>query len=137
MAAILNAQIDTSFRGEDLHLKGELDLDKLHYDPEEPIKVYHHIATQNGIDSMSYLYEVLEMEPIHYTSADPLIQSFISDDGLQFDWLGYEAAKKRQRAEKATEALLNRYFDTEQQASNPKLKEALREAYLLGAESEK
>ena len=135
MSAILHAQIDTSFRGEDLHLKGELDLDKLHYDPEEPIKVYHHIATQNGIDSMSYLYEVIEMEPVHYSSEHPRIQAFISEDGCHFDWAGYEEDKKLQHAEKATERLLNHYFNESQQAADPNLKKALQAAYLLGAEN--
>ncbi len=134
MSAILNAQIDTSFKGEDLSLKGVLDLNKLHYDPEDPIRVYHTVATQNQIDQYNYLYEILEMEPVQYASDNPTIAQFISEDGHHFDWEGYEQARKYQLAEAATERLLNHYFSQQEQADNENLKKALRDAFILGTE---
>ena len=131
MTTPLNAQIETSFKGENLTLKGTLDLDHLHYDPENPIPVYHHIATQNNIDQYSYLYEILEVEPVHFSSEDPVVAQFISEDGTHFDWEGFKKARKTQRAAQATEKLLAKYQN--QLTSEDALKQALIEAYLLGS----
>lgn len=132
----LNAQIDTSFKGENLSLKGILDLNKLRYDPEEPIKVHHHVATQNNIDQYSYLYEMLEMEPVLYTSDDPIIQQCIHQDGRQFDWECYEQKRRQHLAEQEITPLLNKYFTEQEQTEHPNLKVALQEAYLLGQQGQ-
>lgn len=134
MSTILNAQIDTSFKGEDLSLKATLDLNKLGYDPEIPIQVFHYVATQNNIDQYSYLYEILEVEPVQYSSDNATVAQFISEDGHYFDWEGYEQARKYQLAEAATERLLNHYFSQQEQADNENLKKALRDAFILGSE---
>jgi hypothetical protein len=131
----LNAQIDTSFKGDNLSLKGTLDLNKLRYDPEEPIQVHHHVATQNHIDQYSYLYEMLEMEPVLYTSDDPIIQQCITPDGEHFDWECYEQKRRQHLAVQATKSLLNEYFSEQEQKENPNLEAALREAYLLGQQA--
>ncbi|MEZ5449337.1 MAG: hypothetical protein R3E95_02140 [Thiolinea sp.] len=80
----LIASVAFSFQGEHHTLAAELEvlpLTELLGEGEEGA-VHRLIAQKNGLDTYSYAYEVMEMQPIHYAQASGLIAQFITDGVL-------------------------------------------------------
>lgn len=79
---IIEATIETSFKGEHYFYKSTLDLDKIMMEYDELPDLNHIIATLNHIDQYSYLYEIILSEPIQVTNPQGLVAECMDEDGL-------------------------------------------------------
>jgi hypothetical protein len=80
----ITATVEFSFRGEHCKLVAQLGvayLTELLESGDEGV-IHRVIANKSGLDTYSYAYEVMEMQPIHFSDAQGLIGNFIEDGAL-------------------------------------------------------
>lgn len=83
----IRAQVSLSFKGETHDLDAVIDLDNYPADPQEPPNFHLLLAKAGGIDTYSYLYEVLESHDIEFSDATGLAAQ-CCQEGC-FDWAKY------------------------------------------------
>jgi hypothetical protein len=128
----IDARIPFSFKGES-HAPGmAIDLGELLAGADTLPDFYSLIANHNGIDTYSYLYEVMESHEIEFQNPQGLAQACFSDghfDGQQFERLWAE-----QQELSVIKEIARRHLGLEDLEKEPKLKEALLAAYKAGLE---
>jgi hypothetical protein len=68
----IDAHIEFSFKGETYSLTSPLDLDRMLDKYIDPPSLHHVLAVEHGINTYSYLYEVMEVEEIEFGNATGL-----------------------------------------------------------------
>lgn len=127
-------RISTEFdyRGETFRPTVTLDLDKVMEGGGE-IPDYHQLlAMENGFDLYSYEYEVIESSELVFSDATGLAARFLQE--CSFDLEGFRRCWLESREMSALEEVARRHLGVEELEREPKLREALMEAYRLGKE---
>lgn len=148
-ANTISATVEFSFRGEHNTLTASLDVahltDLLMNNDERA--VHRVIAGKNGLDTYSYAYEVMEMQPVVYTGASGLIAQFITDGELDVAgyievWQAKSACALQDTAgntdsdmDKVLSEIAAEHLRIEVLAEFPEVQAALRAAYQAGRDS--
>lgn len=129
----IDARIEFCFKGETYTLNSTLDLDRMLDKYIDPPSLHHVLAVEHGINTYSYIYEVMEMEEIEFGNATGLAAQFLHDG--QFDFEGYAAQRGTSQMLDSLQSIALREMGIENLEQHPKLKNALIHAYQLGMEA--
>lgn len=133
VANSIDAHIEFSFKGETYSLSSTLDLDKV-LDKYFTLPSLHLVlAIEHGINTHSYLYEVMQEEEIRFDNPQGLAAEFF-EDGV-FDLEGYAAGRGESQLLDSLQAIALREMNIENLDQHPELKNALIQAYQLGMEA--
>jgi hypothetical protein len=124
------ASIEFYFKGEKYTPSMTVDLDFMMTAHGAISDLHASIATHNGIDTYSYLYEVMESETIHYDQPSGLAADY-TQDGV-FDVEGFARAWQEQKVLAAVAPIAGRCMAVDDLERQPQLKQALIEAYQAG-----
>ncbi|EIJ33962.1 hypothetical protein [Thiothrix nivea] len=131
----ITATVEFSFQGKHYKLVVKLEvayLTKLLENGNEGA-IYRIIASKGGLDTYSYAYEAMEMQPVHFSDSTGLISRFIEDGKL--DSPAYLQAC-REAASAAGDPLLaqiaHEHMHIVDLDGHPELKNALKAAYQAG-----
>jgi hypothetical protein len=127
------ARVEFSFRGQDYELESVLDLREVMRKYLELPTFHRVLAMQHGIDTYSYLYEVMLEEPIQLSHPQGLAAEFLRDG--EFDIAGYIARLGESESLDALRVIASTEMGVEDLDAQPKLKAALMRAYQLGLEA--
>ncbi|HEX5363454.1 MAG TPA: hypothetical protein VFW59_04245 [Gallionella sp.] len=129
----IDAHIEFSFKGESHELSSTLDLDRVLEKYLTLPSLHLVMAVEHGIDTYSYLYEVMQEEDIRFDNAQGLAADFLVDD--VFDMAGYAAQRDQSQANTSLQAIALQEMGIEDLEQHPRLKNALLRAYQLGLEA--
>ena len=133
----IDANIEFYFKGERYSPSSTIDLDQLMEDllknDGQPPSLYLVLANENGIDTYSYQYEVMQEEEIRFSSPKGLAVDYF-DDGI-FDMAGFEIAWRAQRDINYLQSIAKQHLSIDDLGQHPELKAALIAAYKLGKKS--
>lgn len=134
MKNTIDAHIDFSFKGENYDLSSTLDLDKV-LDKYPDLESMHIVmAVEHGIDTYSYLFDVMLVEDIRFDNPQGMAAEFLLEDGV-FDFEGYSALRSKSQALIALGVIAAQEMGVENLDAQPQLKRALLRAYQLGMEA--
>ncbi len=133
VANSIDAHIEFSFKGETYSLKSTLDLDRILDKYIDPPSLHHVLAVEHGINTHSYLYEVMEEEEILFDNAQGRAAEFLHDGVLDLD--GYAASRGESELLDSLQSIALREMGIENLDQHPELKNALIQAYQLGMEA--
>lgn len=126
----IDAHIEFSFKGEVHTHSATIELDDLHLPIDSLEPIYQTVAQKNGIDTYSYLYEVMLDADIHFDNPQGFAQEFLHDGN--FDFAAFAANAKEHGILMRLQEIAARELGVERLEQNPPLKNALYQAYRLG-----
>lgn len=129
----IDAHIEFSFKGETHTLTSTLNLDEVLEKYFSLPSLHLVLAVEHGIDTYSYLYEVMQEEEIRFDNAQGLAAEFLND-GV-FDLEGFIARRGEGHLIDSLHAIALREMGIEDLDQHPQLKNALIQAYRLGMET--
>jgi hypothetical protein len=126
----IDARVEFSFKGEDYLCSATLDLDELLQQHDDLPVIHELLAQKHGIDTYSYLFEVMLVADIEFSNPQGLALRYMKDGEFDFvalddDWTRNKALMQV-RLIAAAEAGIT---DLEQ---HPALQRALLTAYNFG-----
>jgi len=127
----IRAQATFSYKGETHNLGTVIDLDPLLGESDTPPDFHLILAKDNGVDPYSYLYEVLEVQPILFSDPTGLAQPCCVDGA--FDWGRFAELWQEGRVLATLRGIAERTLGLRDLDGQPDLKTALLEAYRAGA----
>jgi hypothetical protein len=133
MANSIDAHIEFSFKGETYSLSSTLNLDRILDKYVTPPSLHHVLAIEHGINTYSYLYEVMEEEEIRFDNPQGRAAEFLHDGVLDLE--GYAATRGESELLDSLQAIALREMGIENLGEHPELKRALIQAYQLGMEA--
>lgn len=126
----IDAHIEFSFKGETYALNSTIDLDNARH---ISLPSLHRIlATENGIDTYSYLFEVMQEEEIRFDNPQGKARDYWHNDS--FDLEGYLRDADADDLFAALQAIALREMGIKDLEQHPQLKHALLHACQLGRE---
>lgn len=130
MTNSIEARVEFSFKGEDYTYSTVLDLDQLLLDHDELPSLHAILARQHGVDTYSYLFEVMQEEEVKFS--DP--QGWAADylDNGEFRLSALAASWQAVKAGILLAPVASRELDIADLNLHPALKRALVAAYELG-----
>ena len=129
----IDAHIEFSFKGESYDLTSTLDLDRV-LEKYLPLPSLHIVlAVEHGIDTYSYLYEVMQEEEIRFDNAQGMAADFLKDGVFDLD--GYTAHWGESHRIAPLQIIAQQEMGIEDLDRHPQLKSALLRAYQLGVEA--
>ncbi|MBU1447595.1 MAG: hypothetical protein KKF58_04715 [Gammaproteobacteria bacterium] len=132
MANSIDAFIEFSFKGEDYELHSTLDLDQ-QLERHMSLESMHHVlAVEHGIDTYSYLFEVMQVADIQYDNPQGRAVEYLHDG--EFDFEAYAEENTTDALLAPLQAIALREMGVEDLEQQPQLKHALLRAYRLGME---
>jgi len=129
----IDAHIEFSFRGESYDLSSTLDLDRVLEKYLTLPSLHIVLAVEHGIDTYSYLYEVMQEEDIRFDNAQGMAADFLTD-GV-FDLEGFTAQWGEGHLTAPLQIIAQQELGIEDIEQHPQLKNALLRAYQLGLEA--
>ena len=84
MKSSIDAHIEFSFKGEIHALSSTIDLDKFAGHSDFLPSVYALLAQEHGIDTYSYLYEVMQEEEIEFSNASGIAADYLADGNFDY-----------------------------------------------------
>ncbi len=130
----IDAHIDFSFKGETYSLFSTIELNKF-LEPGASLPSVHAIlARMHGIDTYSYLYEVMQEEEIRFDNAQGLATDYLSE-GV-FDLEAFFTGARKKKTLGLLQAIATSELGIDDLEQHPALKNALLQAYHLGNSSE-
>ena len=130
MKNTIDAHIEFSFKGEIYSFTSSIDLDRLlaHHDAFPSLHVI--LAHEHGIDTYSYLYEVMQETEIELGNAQGIAAEFAS--GESFDHEAFAASWQDLRVLALLQPIALRELGIADLNQHRELKNALTQAYKLG-----
>ena len=132
MANSIDAYIEFSFKGEDYELHSTLDLDQQLERLMSFESMHHVLAIEHGIDTYSYLFEVMQVADIQYDNPQGRAADYLHDG--EFDFEAYAAENETLALLAPLQAIALREMGVDDLEKHPQLKQALLRAYRLGLE---
>ena len=126
----ITARIEFSFQGKDYAYSSELDLDNLLYLHDELPLLHSILAKQHGVDTYSYLYEVLESHDITFSEASGVAARSCRDGS--FDWPQFQRDRREEGDWHTVRVVAERTLPADELDSRPELKAALLAVYRAG-----
>ena len=127
----IEARIDFSFKGEDYELRSVIDLDKLLEQYDSMPSIYEILAHAHGIDTYSYLYEVMLAADIEFADALGFANDLIVDG--EFDQHALEDNWQNLRILTLLRPVASSILGIANLEQHETIKNALIQAYLLGS----
>ena len=127
----IDARVEFSFKGETYDLVSAIDLDtRLTH---EHTQSFHQIlARDHHIDTISYMYEVMQEEDIQFSNPQGFAANFLRDG--HFDMQGFIRHWQEHRIATLLQPIAKRVLDIDDLEQHPGIKNALVLAYQLGRE---
>ncbi|MCK9200171.1 MAG: hypothetical protein M0P59_12685 [Gallionella sp.] len=129
----IDAHIEFSFKGESYDLSSTLDLDRVLEKYLTLPSLHIVLAVEHGIDTYSYLYEVMQEEEIRFDNAQGMAVDFLKDGVFDLD--GYTARWGVSNLTAPLQIIVQQEMGIENLEQHPQLKSALLRAYQLGMEA--
>lgn len=126
----IDAHIEFSFKGETYTPFATIDLDSLLEQGGTLPDIHVLLAERNGIDTYSYLFEVMQEEEISFSNAQGLAADFLTDGS--FDSEAFAARWQENGVISRLEAIATRELGIDRLEQHPQIREALLQAYRLG-----
>lgn len=126
----VRARASFSFKGETYDLDSVIDLDACLGEPGAAPDFHRLLARAVGIDTYSYLYEVLESNEIAFSDATGVAARSCRDGRL--DWNRFEQDAAEERDWRVVRAIAQPILPARELDADPELKAALLEAYRAG-----
>ena len=126
----IDATVTFSFKGKTYTPSTSIDLDALMEQHGGLLHLYALLARENGIDTYSYLYEVMEQSPIRFVNAQGVVADFVDDEMLDID--GFQRQWRQSRIIDMLQSIASRELSVDDLENHPELKNALLEAYDCG-----
>ncbi|MBZ0106524.1 MAG: hypothetical protein K8H84_12950 [Sulfuricella denitrificans] len=126
----IDAHIEFSFKGETHSLFARIDLDDFLGPGALPPSIHAVLAREHGIDTYSYLYEVMQEEDIRFDNAQGLASNYLKDG--MFDMEGCFTGLQENMTLDLLQAISKRELGIADLEQHPALKKALLQAYSLG-----
>ena len=133
IANSIDAHIEFSFKGESYDLTSTLDLDRVLEKYLTLPSLHIVLAVEHGIDTYSYLYEVMQEEEIRFDNAQGMAADFLTDSVFDLD--GYTAHWGESHRIVPLQVIAQQEMGIENLEQHPQLKSALLRAYQLGIEA--
>lgn len=130
MNSRITIQIDFSFKGETYHPMLQLDLDALMIEFGHLPDLHAHLAKRNGIDTYSYLYDLMCSHEIVFSEPAGLAVDFLQ--GEDFDHAGFEQAWREQQDLIHLAAIADEHMGIADLKQHPDLQQALLAAFRYG-----
>jgi len=127
----IDVRSEFSFKGEEYSLIATLDLDWMIERRLDPETLHQWLAEAHGIDTYSYLFEVMEVDPVVFANPRGLAVQF--HDADSFDFEGYAKSHRLGNIVSTLQTIASREMGIEDLAQYPQLQQALLQAYQLGA----
>lgn len=133
MKNTIDARIEFSFKGETYTPSATIFLDELleHHELLPPLHAL--LAEKHGIDTYSYLYEVMEEAEIVFSNAQGLAAEFLHNGA--FDAEAFSVRWQESRALGQLQKIALRELGIDDLEQHPALKKALFQAYRAGKNS--
>jgi len=126
----IDAHIEFSFKGETYSLSSSLDLDQLLAHHDSLPSVHALLAKEHGVDTYSYLYEVMQEEAIEFSNPQGSAADFLSDGN--FNDKAFAASWKNCQALALLQPIATSELGITDLDQHAALKNALLQAYNLG-----
>jgi len=133
MKSSIDARVTFSFKGEVYSPSSTLDLDACLERYGTLPSIHTLLANANGIDTYSYLYEVMEQAEIHFDNARGIAAECLKN-GF-FDVERFELKWRESRVLAPLQAIAEREMGVADLEQRAELKRALLQAYALGKEA--
>lgn len=130
----IDAAVTFSFKGETYSPSATIDLDALMRERGSLPHLYSLLATENGIDTYSYLYEVMEQSPIRFVNAQGAAADYVENETLDIE--GFQKQWQQKQVLDVLQAIASRELNIDDLETRPELKNALLEAYYSGKRAE-
>ena len=135
MSNHVTATIIFSFKGKTHSPALELDLDQYMQNAGHIPDLCPLIAKANNFDLYSYEFEMMQAEPITFSHAKGLVESYVTDGILDIN--GFESAWHEARLLSDLESIAQNHMAIDALDQHDELKNALLEAYHLGKKNSK
>ena len=126
----ITAHIEFSFKGETHALTSQLDLDALLSGNKILPSLYEFFAREHHIDTISYLYEVMQVADFEFSNAQGLAANFLR--GSDFDAAGFASLWQEQQIVTLLQPIAKRELNIDDLTQQTNIKNALVQAYKLG-----
>ena len=126
----IDAAVTFSFKGETYTPSTTIDLDALMKQHDCLPQFHHLLAMENGIDTYSYLYEVMEQSPIRFDNAQGPVAEFLDNEALDIE--AFQEYWRQGRVVDLLQSIALRQMCVDDIEVEPDLKAALLEAYYCG-----
>lgn len=126
----IDIRVEFSFKGETYDLRSHIDLDARLSQPDLPPSFHQVLAHEHQIDTISYLYEVMESEEIEFSNAQGIAADFLNDG--HFDVQGYTAYWHEHRIAVLLRPIAKQLLGIDDLEQHAALRDALVMAYKLG-----
>ncbi|MDH5361259.1 MAG: hypothetical protein OEX03_11875, partial [Gammaproteobacteria bacterium] len=126
----IDASIEFSFQGKGYSPTATIDLDIIMAKSGSLPDLHRTLALQHKIDTYSYLYEAMESYDIHYSNPTGLAKQCLHNG--MFDLATFEQLWHEDRETRALANIAQNQLGINELAAEPKIKQALLEAYRLG-----
>ncbi len=130
MKNTIQVSVKFSFKGENFSPSTIIDLDALSLEAKELSDLHNVLAKQNGIDTYSYAFEVMEQSELCYSNATGLACDCLEDG--YFDLQRYIQLRDDMNVHIQLGKIAKDTLDIEDISSEPAIKEALLQAFNLG-----
>lgn len=122
----IDVRVEFSFKGEDYDLTSRIDLDNYN----AALSPYQILARQHDIDTISYLFEVMQEADLEFSNAqgaaaDWLHEGYLNQSEFSARWQDHKISLR-------VAPIAKRELGIEHLAQHPALKNALVQAYKLG-----
>lgn len=126
----IDARVEFSFKGETYDLVSHIDLDELLSQRNDFPLLYERLAREHHIDTISYLYEVMQETEIEFHNAQGSAADFLHDG--YFDVSGFSHQWQEQQLVKLLQPIAKRELNIDDLTQRQDIKNALVQAYQLG-----
>lgn len=129
----IDAHLEFSFKGETYSLFATIELDDLLAFEASLPSLQAIIARKHGIDTYSYLYEIMEGEDIRFDNAQGVAANFFTDG--EFDLEAFVAGGQELKTLGLLQEIATSELGIDDLGQHHELKNALLQAYELGRKS--
>lgn len=126
----IDARVEFSFKGETYDLVSHIDLDELLSQGNDFPLLYDRLAREHHIDTISYLYEVMQETEIEFGNAQGSAADFLRDG--YFDVAGFSLHWQEQQLVRLLQPIAKRELNIDDLTQREDIKNALVQAYKLG-----
>ena len=125
----IRVSLTYSYRGDTFSPSAIIDLDSLR-ESDGSVDWHARVALANGIDTYSYVYEVMRESELHFSEPTGLAEGYL--EGGRFDFEGYLRAVRQSGHTGPLQQIARDILGIEDLNSEPRIRDALVQAYLLG-----
>jgi len=126
----IDVKTDFSFKGENYTCAATLDLDQLLHQHDDTPSIHALLAARHGIDTYSYLYEVMLEADLEFSNPVGLAARYMKDD--QFDLAKLDLDWEINKADVSVQNIAASEMGINDLSQQPALKRALLAAYYAG-----